>query len=269
MKAAKFLYYGLALLLLLNTPLSAYAEDDCRNIYIGDIITLNIASAEYSVEDIREYFGGFEIVELEEVSGTYRLSLRTFMPGEYSIPVGDKNIVITVAYTLDDIERADVFPGGTEIIEAGFYLPAKILGIIAAGMIVLLAALFLLKPLLQKKAKAPEPYQLFLKRAGALSAEHDNYFVDLTLYFKEYIEVIHSCRIRGKTSTEIIAELEDIPSLANLLADIKDWLHHCDRLKFTGLIASAEQKQHHYTKLLALVERIDLQRTEEQKEDYR
>lgn len=271
MRAVKLLCY--ALVLLLSLPLSAYAPEqaaidnkDVRNIYIGDIIKLNIAAKGYSEESIKECFSDFEIVDLSEDTDGFLLSLRTLVPGEYTVSVGDKKIVISVLSTLDDIQRDDIFSGAAQVFAAGFFFPGKIISYIMIAVFTILGGIFLLKIVWQRKAKIAEPYQLFLERTGTLLAEHDNYFVDLTRYFKEYIECVYNCRIKGKTSSEIIIELTEMPSLAAMLAEIKQWLGECDRLKFTGLQITNEHKQQHYIKLLELVERIDLQRIDLQKE---
>ena len=268
MKAAKFLCWALALLLILSTPLPAAAQgaaslksteidEESRHIYIGDIITLNIAAGNYFLGDLPERFRDFEIVELKEGPDGYLLSLRALTPGEYSVLVGDKEIVITVASTLDDIKRDEIFAGGEQVMAAGLYFSVEVLFYIAAGIFALLGGYWLWQTVLKKKAGLPHPYQVFLQRSGALQTEHDDYFVYVTFYFKEYLECLYHCRIRGKTSAEIIAELQEIAPLAALLADIGKWLSECDRLKFTGMQISSGQKQQHYTKLLELAERID------------
>ncbi|MCL1816077.1 MAG: hypothetical protein FWG43_00560 [Clostridiales bacterium] len=252
----------------LHSPLITWAaqQPTDRPIYIGDIIKLEIAAGDYLPEYIRECFGDFEIVELTEVSGGYQLALRAIAPGEYHALVGDKEIVITVASTLDDITREDIFPGGSQVMAAGLYIPWPLVLYSLLGILMLFGVFLLIKLLRQRKTKLPPPYQVFLKRATALPLEQDNYFVDLTLYFKEYIESLYHCRIKGKTSAEIIDKLHELPPLAGLLAEAEKWLKECDRLKFTGLEVSTEQKQQHYTWLLELVKRIDADTYNRQKE---
>jgi hypothetical protein len=84
--------------------------------------------------------------------------------------------------------------------------------------------------------------------------------VELTFYFKEYLESRHpdgDFRIIGKTSTEIMNELTEISTLNNLLDDINKWLTECDRMKFTGVNATVDQKKGHYNDLVYLVKKIN------------
>lgn len=271
MKTKNFLYLLTALLLLLTAPITVSAEtadapEDGRNIYAGDIITLEIAAGGISSEDLREKFSDFEIVELKETDELYLLSIRTFEPGEYSVLLGDKEIVITVASTLDDIDRDDIFEGGAQVMEPGFTFHWRILFYIAAGVFGLSGGSVMLKIILKKRVKLFKPYQLFLQRSNSLATENDNYFVDLTRYFKEYIESLYQCRIIGKTSLEIINKLKKIQPLEIMLSDIEEWLTECDSLKFTGVRVSNEKKREHYEKLLDLVKKIDLQKMDTQKE---
>jgi hypothetical protein len=264
----KSILYMLAALLLFGLGTPAYAQtaaqpaeplafEEGRNIYVGDIITLEISASRLSAEELQERFGDFEIVELKEMAGRYALSLRTFEPGEYTVPLGDKEIVITVGSTLLDIGRDDVFEGATRVMAAGFPFHWRVLFYIAAGFFVLCGGYALAKAVLKKRKKPLSPYQMFLQRCSALMVADDNYFVYLTLYFKEYLEALYQCRIIGKTSAEILHELQEIQPLETMLHLIGVWLRECDRLKFTGISVSDEQKQRHYEKLLELVGSID------------
>lgn len=264
-----------SLLLILLLPLAAapapvFAESagesentgtskGSRNIYVGDIITLNISAEGFSEEDLRQKFAAFEIVELKTENDGYLLSLRTFEPGKHTILLGDKEIVIEVASTLDDMKREDIFEGDAGVMLPGFSVSRRLLFYAAAGIFVLTGSFILGKLLLKRNKKEPEPYQLFLRRSEALSVEDDNYFVDLTYYFKEYIESLHKCRIIGKTSREMTEELKAIPDLNSLLPEIQDWMLHCDNLKFSGVAVSIEEKQECYQELHHLVKKIDSQ----------
>ena len=228
------------------------AVESERNIYVGDIITLEIATEDFSAEDLTGKFSDFEVLELTEESGIYRLSLRTFEPGKYVVLLGNKEIVINVASTLNDIKRDDIFEGSAQVIKSGFPYHWRILFYISAGIFILSGSFAVLRYVLKKKIKPLSPYELFLKNSGALSVQSDNYFVDLTRYFKEYIGSLYQCRIIGKTSAEIIAELKEILSLESILTSIEEWLVKCDRLKFSGIEVAGETKQEHYGKLLEL-----------------
>ena len=247
---------SLAIFLLL--PLSVSAE--ARNIYIGDIISLEIESKSFSADELRSKFQDFEIVEIKEQSGGYSLSLRAFIPGEYKITLGNKEIIINVQSTLEDINREDIFEGDNRVIEPGFSFRWNIAFYIFAGIFALSGGYILIKLFIAKKPKQKDLLGLFLQRAALLSAEDKNYLVDLTYYFKNYLEAVYKFKIIGKTTSEITKELKNIQGLENMLFDIHKWLTECDRLKFTGVKAQTEEKQEHCQKLIELVEKIDAQK---------
>ena len=230
-----------------------------RNIYVGDIITLEVMSDAFSAEDLMGKFSEFEVLDIEESSGGYKISLRTFQSGKYVVFLGNKEVVINVASTLDDISRNDVFEGGTQVIKPGFSFHWRILLYISAGIFALSGSFVLLRLILKKKTKSLDPYELFIQRSGALVVESDDYFVDLTRFFKEYIESMYQCRIIGKTSAEIVYELKGIQPLESMLSSIGEWLVVCDTLKFSGIKATNDNKQEHCGKLLDLAMRIDTQ----------
>jgi len=259
MRINKILLVPVVLLFLYT---SAWAFTETRNIYIGDIITLKVSfsgNKALSAEELKEKFKAFEIVETKDTNGEHIISLRTFEVGEHKILLGDKEIVINIQSTLNDIEREGIFEGDLGAMEQGFLFHWRIIFYIAAGLFLMSGGYVLINTLLIEKIKAQTPLQIFLRRSGALSAVNDGYFVDLTFYFKEYLECLHKFRIIGKTTVEIVNELKEIDLLSTILPEIKEWLTECDRLKFTGVKASAETKQEHYRALLKIVEKIDAQ----------
>jgi len=266
MNIKKIICLLLVLLLFIIAPLSVSAET--RNIYVGDIISLQIESREFSPEELTEKFRDFEIVEIKDEPGGYKISMRTFETGEYKIILGDKEIIINVKSTLDDIEREDLFEGRKRVAKPGFSFYWRVLFYISSSVFILSGGFILTKILIKRKIKAQPPLRLFLQRSGLLSPEDDNYFVDLTFYFKEYIGSLYNCKIIGKTSVEIIKELKKIKALENdMLREIYIWLIKCDKLKFSGVDVSAEEKREHYNSLIDLAEKIDINNTDKQKEE--
>ena len=120
----KSILFLLAVLLLIgaSVPVTAVEQsfDDTRSIYVGDVITVEIMTRDFSSEALRERFKDFDIVEIKDVSGGYALSLRTFETGEHTVLLGDKEVVIDVRSTLDEIKRDGIFEGGAGVIEPGF-----------------------------------------------------------------------------------------------------------------------------------------------------
>ncbi len=235
------------------------AAEESRKIYIGDIFTVEITAERLSSEEIAELFREFEIVELKQDRGRFLVSARTFEPGEYIVLIGDKELVITVASILEDIERDDVFEGSSEVLKPMIYWPWRLLFYAAAGVFVLSTGVIAAKALLRRREKSLGPYQLFLKKASSLAIDSHSYFVDLTLLFKRYLESLYNFRIIGKTSAEILSALSRLNDLNSVLPDIETWLVECDRFKFSGIPVAREQKQAHYQKLLKLVETINNQ----------
>ena len=237
------------------TPTGAFAE--ARNLYVGDIVTLEIESQIYTAEEIRQKFDGFEIMEMEKISNGYRLSLRTFDTGEKTILLGDKELTIHIHSTLDDIHRDSVFEGGAELLEAGFPFHWRIL-LCAALCVFGASGIFVLaKANKNRKIKTESHYQLFLRRAASLPVKEDHYLVDLTFYFKEYVGALYGRRIIGKTSSEIVDELKSFPALDPLLPFIQKWLTECDQFKFAGGEVSFDDKRLHYGRLLRIAEAIE------------
>ena len=264
--ALRLLPMLLALLALcLFAPPAASAQEapeDARSVYIGDIITLEVTARGYSAEDMPGIFHGFEIVEIEEDAGVFKLSLRTFDPGEQRMLLGDMEIVIDVRSTLDEIDREGVFEGDGRVAPPGPLVNWRVLLYAAAGALALSGGFALWRVLRNKNGKKISSIQLFLRRSDKLSVDDDNYFVDLTFYFKEYLEALYECRIIGKTSDEIMGKLEGFQPLGDMLPDMRAWLAECDRLKFTGVMVSAEEKKEHCGKLVDLALRIDASKGE-------
>ena len=243
------------ILILIGTPL--YANAESRDIYVGDIIALEVSADNVYEEELREAFKNFEIIDIKDTSDGYLLSIRTFETGEQRVVIGNKEIVINVRSALTDIERDELYEGDARVQQPGFSFLWRIVFSVAAGVFVLSCGYILVKVIKKRKIKAMSPHQLFLWRSANLLVDSDNYFVELTFYFKELIGSLHNCRIIGKTSAEIIAELKPIETLTPMLPEISSWLIECDRFKFTGVQVSKAEKQEHYTLLLDLVDRIE------------
>lgn len=250
----------IGLLLLCTGSLRIFA--DTRNVYIGDILTLQVSSERLSIEELREKFQAFEIVEIKDGDDGYLISVRTFETGAHKILLGDKDIVINIQSALEDIQREDIFEGDTGVTKPGFLFHWRVLFYVVTGVFFLSGGFVLIKTFLNRKIKAPTHLQVFLRRSGSLLAEDEDYFVALTLYFKEYLESLYPFRMIGKTSAEIMNELKEITILAGALPEIQAWLKECDRLKFTGVKPSPETKRAHYNELVEIVKKIDLQNEE-------
>jgi len=250
----------MALLLLWTSNLVVLAE--ARNIYIGDIITMQVSSKDLTIEELREKFNSFDIVDIKSAKDGYLISIRTFEIGEHKIFFGDKDIVINVQSVLDDIEREDIFDGDITVAMPSFLFHWRILFCIVFGVFFLSGSLFLIKTFIKKKVKIPTPLQTFLLETASVLPEHKDYFVIITQSFKEYLQRLYKFQIIGKTSAEIIDELKKGLKQTSMLTEIQEWLMECDRLKFTGVTASSKIKQQHYEELVKIVKKIDIQNEE-------
>jgi uncharacterized tellurite resistance protein B-like protein len=84
-----------------------------------------------------------------------------------------------------------------------------------------------------------------------------DFFVSLTFAFKKYIEKAFGCKILGKTSSEIMEEIEDISQLHAFLNRIENWLQTADYYKFTTNIATSEKREQQLQKLNEIIKEID------------
>lgn len=248
---------SLLIILSLFFIVSSGALAEKRNIYVGDLIRVQVATQEFTADELREKFKDFEIVELEENKDGFIITLRSFETGEKKILLGDKEIVIDVKSTLEDKKRVGIYEGNPSIEEAGSSFDIQYVIYALAGIFVLTGGINLWRLIRKRKPVLKSPYQVFLSRIDGVEADNDDYPVKLTFYLKEYIESRYSRRIRGKTSSEIIKELKGLKGLEHNLTATGQWLLLSDRYKFSGIQASMESKQELLESLKELVLKIE------------
>ena len=246
-----------SVMMISSAAASEYEFDEPRNIYVGDIFTLSIESEGMPEQELEGSFSGFEVVDIRRDGGGWLVSLRTFETGEKTINIGGREVVVTVASTLDDLQRDGIFEGGDELMRPGFTLNWRIASYAALGLFVASGCAVFLPRLISKRAKPEGGYQRFLRSSSALSPDSEGFLVDLTFYFKEYVGSISNRKIVGKTSAEIMEQLQGIPEFGSLLPEIQAWLSECDRIKFTGAHATRDEIQAHFDKLLHIAGEID------------
>lgn len=253
MKGKRILF--LLVLFLLASPGRVHAEE--RSIYVGDLIEIRITTQAFSEEEIREKFKDFEIVELEEKDDGYLLTLRTFETGEKTVLLGDKEIVIDVKSTLDEIDRNDPYEGDLSPQKPGFSADWRIVTGIAVLLFISSGVVVTIRYLKRRKEALLTPWQKFLRGIGSVSLEDKNAFVRLTFFLKLYLESKFAFRIRGKTSNEIMKELNPIPELQAKLPEIRTWLEESDYVKFSGAAVAMDKKQELFTALKELVGKME------------
>jgi len=227
-----------------------------RSIFVGDIIEIKIITSDFDSDKIREKFKDFEIVSLVEEDYGYRVSIRTFETGEKKILLGDKEIIINVKSTLEEIEREGIFEGSLNPEKPRFNIEWRYIFYLLLIISFLSGGITLWGYINNRRKSSISPYGRFLTQAEDISENDNSYFVRLTLCFKEFLESICSCRIRGKTTSEIVNEINGIPTLQAYIPDIKEWMEESDSIKFSGTVVSNERKEALYKNLKELVTKI-------------
>lgn len=248
------IWIGLIAVLLIYTGLVSGEE---RDIFVGDLIVLEISADNYTYTELENVFSEFEIVNCSELETGYEVTLRTFEAGEYSILLGDKELLIVVSSTLEEIDSDGIFPGEPEPLES-YYSKLQIyvflIFVILFILILFYCSWFFIK---NRMNKWESPFQSFLRKVDNVETCTGDFFVELTFVFKEYLEKTFDCLIRGKTTEEIISEIRDIERLKVKLPGIREWLEYADYYKYTGTEASSETKEKQKVKLKQLVNGIE------------
>ena len=228
-----------------------------RNIYIGDLITIEVVSQTISRRELEEKFSEFEIVDIKKTDKGFLITVRSFVPGEKVVNLGDKEIVITINSALADIQRDDVFEGDTSPEGAGFAMDWRYLFFALLAVFLATGVLLLRKYLAKRRASRLSPYSRFIGRCRLLQFSDRFYYAKLTMYFKEYIESVYNIGIKGKTTGEIMDSINRLPGLQQVLPGIENWLRESDYYKFSGVAASNEKKRILIDELVEVVNRIE------------
>lgn len=230
---------GLVVMSMLIEPILAQE----RNIYIGDLITIEIKTKEFSEEELIKAFEAVEVVDIEESKGGYSVTIRSSQPGEKRIIIGDREVIVSVGSTLDDINREDIFDGdltprsGEKAIN---WLPIYLVILV---LFIISGIILLIRKLRRHKTKIATPYEKFVSTLESMSMTTDSCLVEMTVILKHYLEAVFECKIIGKTSDEIMSEIERIPETKSFRQTIGNWLSICDTYKFSGCQVDEEQKE--------------------------
>ncbi len=211
---------------------SVFAEE--RNIYIGDIITLEVKTKEMGEEEIRQAFEAFEVVEFLASKEGYIIKFRTFEPGEKEVVLGDQALHISVASTLDDLRREDIYEGEMAPRSGDYPLKWSLLYGAVLALFVISGCLYAISTFRKRQYKALTPYEKFVSALENIHPSTPSFLVDMTIIFKNFLEELLDTRIIGKTSQEMMLELEGLPQTSPHHPSIKNWLKVCDGYKFSG-----------------------------------
>lgn len=243
-------------LLVITIPLKSVIAEE-RNIYIGDKITLKITSNNVNEEEIVKAFEELEIVELEETNNGYLVTIRSFEIGEKKVVIGNQEIIITIRSTLEEINRDDIYEGDLTVKSYSNSLPWLYIYLFILVIFIVSGAILLIKKIKAPKYVKVTEYESFISSLELINNETDVYLVEITTIFKKYIEEVFNCIIKGKTSSEIMKELQSINKTSPFRTDIYNWLMKCDTYKFSKSKVSEEDKEKLRLNLIEIVSLIN------------
>lgn len=249
-----------ALLMFLFAWTSLAATNESRNIYIGDEVTFIVDAMAITKDGLSEALKDFEILNLQEKKNVYEVTVRTFQPGDYSINLGNTELLIKVASTLEDFQRDTIFEGDLKPWKAKADLHWLILYGIAGLTFLVTVVNILLKVFRNRKERSLSPYDRFLGTMKGLDFSQQAGLVTMTKAFKTYIESTYDVIICGKTTEEILAELMEISPFHGDLQQIHNWLQHCDALKFRGQMITEVDQEHLRQDMLSIVNAMNEKR---------
>ena len=253
----RVIIYTCLLFLIINIG-SGLLKAATRDLYIGDVLEIKITTSQYSPDQIKEKLKEFEVVDLKKSDNGYLIKIRSFETGVKKIRLGSKLLKIDVKSTLTKYDRDQVFAGDLKVEQINEF---KLYRYLFYGLVVLLVMIvlgFVWKLYRNKNSdKQLSPFVKFKRKLESVDKNGAEFFVVLTYAFKKYIEESFNRRIIGKTSSEIMEEINDITQLNSYLKRIKDWLETADYYKFTTGEADKKQRKQQLQKLKKIVKEID------------
>ncbi len=231
-----------------------------RSIYVGDLIQIKVSTKEFSRDELKEKFKDFEVVDIKDAEDGYALTLRTFETGEKTVQLGDKEIKIEVKSTLDEIERNEIFEGDTNPEKAQTSIEWQYIFYILVIIFSITVRINIRRLFKKSEISSLSTYHRFINGINSISPSADDYLVQITRRFKEYLEAKYSFVIRGKTSNEIIDEICHISDLEGALPKVQAWLKESDYYKFAGVCATVEKNRELKVKLEELVREIEVKK---------
>lgn len=232
-----------------------------RNIYIGDPITLEIKSQTLTEEELEKALEKFEIMELKRIDGGYQITIRSFDTGEKNITIEKNEIIIMIASMLEEVEKEDIYEvdftqaeiTGSRTIKKSFRLGLFVLFALA---FVTSGVLLLIRKIKDKKEKDKPPFMRFHKSLDSLDLNKETALEDMTMLLKRYLEEVFNYKIMGKTSKEIMAQIQWDEGKVAYKQDVEEWLMKCDYYKFGGIqvgLKEKEQLKEELSKLTAFI----------------
>ncbi len=219
---------------------------DTRDIYIGDPITLEIKSQTLTEEELKNALEKFEILDIKSIEEGYRVTLTSFDTGKKSVDVEENEIIITIASMLEEVDRKDIYEVDcTQTLKSSTVKKSLKFGllVICALFFAVSGVLLLIIKLKEKKQKTKPPYIRFNKSLENLDLNRETALEEMTKLFKVYIEELFNSEIMGKTSKEIMSQIQWNKRRNEYKQSIERWLVKCDYYKFGGIQVDLNQKE--------------------------
>lgn len=230
-KKIKRMYFSFLLGILFLYYLSGTVIDAKeREIYVGDIVVLEISNMKLSEEEIREAFFAFEVLKIEIEEEKAKIEMRIFTPGKYEVWLGNQPITIVVSSTLDGSEE-DIRDEMLEIkIPKNMDFLYQIAGIMGILLIVMLLIRFL--PRRKKKEKKRTPREQFLYEIEQVNPHDEKALGSWSISLKRYMETVFQVEIMGKTTEEIQDIMVKQSRESEVGREIIGWLMTSDIYKY-------------------------------------
>ncbi len=221
-----------------------------------------------TAKEIQESFKNADVVSTENKDDEYIIKVRFFETGTQEIKIGDKTLLFEVQSRLDSEKtpeeqyEQDIIPEKPENIKKPF--PVSILLYIVIIMAVIFGVGFIyiisLKYMRFRKEKNLSPFERYTKRCKDIG-NIESAYVNMSFAFKEYIYYAVNKRIYGKTSSEIMSEINNLNICFDeeILAKLDKWFRYADMCKYTSYASNEEeinQKLEELTDIVMMIEKI-------------
>jgi hypothetical protein len=218
--------------------------------------------------------------QTEGAKTSLELTFRVFRPGATTLPAFDITVLdeqgravtlstepveTKIISVLDAEKKADLLPPQPTVpVWVEDYTLAWIGGALGAAGLVALVVFMLMRGRGDQAYVEPErpAHVIALEKLSALSpgdllerGKYMLFYVRMSEAVREYLGRRYGFRGTELTTTEILDHLEDVewPDALSY-EDVRDWMHHCDLIKFSGMVPSRQQADDALRRAFAIVE---------------
>ncbi len=246
------------IILIIGIINSDYQQPNiARDIYIGDIISLEIEKNKITTEIIKEAFTDFEVIHVKETDAYYQVDVRTFETGKYVIWLNNTQITITVESLLNETTQNAIYDGQTIVIEPNVTIPWGIILVVLIVCWILLFA-YIIYTIDQPKPKEKiDAFDQAKRWIEDLDLNEQDYFVKLSHILKGYLRQKFHLKIHGYTTKEIekymSSKLENDIDISLVI----NWLNQCDYYKFSNQKVDWQSKQDMKNQLVDIITTLE------------